>query len=190
MGRMSATHGTYRVSDGTKVEFSAALDAWVPIAHGALMETASRYNRLTTYLELTERVQHVSGIRTKMLIGNWSGKLLERVAQLAANSGEVPLTSLCVHQDGTIGQGYLRAPRTTPLGSDADVDVDALAARDRLLCYRKYAVDLPADGGVAMLTPKLAQARAKRAAQERPPAQLCPDHFMELSATGECSMCD
>jgi hypothetical protein len=27
-------------------------------------------------------------------------------------------------------------------------------------------------------------------AHERPPAKLCPDHFIELSATGQCSMCD
>jgi hypothetical protein len=185
---MSAPHGTYRVSDGAKVEFSDALDAWVPIAYDALLETARRYNRWTTYLELTERVQHVSGIRTRMLIGNWSGKLLERVAQLAADSGEVPLTSLCVHQDGTIGQGYLRAPKSVVV--DSETDVDKLAAEHRLLCYRKYAVDLPADGGVAALTPKVAEARARRVVKERPPARLCPDHFVELSATGECSMCD
>jgi hypothetical protein len=185
---MSATHGTFRVTDGAKVKFSDALDAWVPIACDALVETARHYNRWITYLELTERVQHVSGIRTRMLIGNWSGKLLERVAQLAAEEGEVPLTSLCVHQDGTIGEGYLRAPKSIPVDSEADVD--ELAAEHRLLCYRKYAVDLPADGGVAALTPKVAEARARRVAHKRPPAKLCPDHFMELSATGQCSMCD
>lgn len=185
---MSPAHGTFRVSDGAKVEFSDALEAWVPIAYDALVETARRYNGWTTYLELTERVQHVSGIRTRMLIGNWSGKLLERVAQLAANSGEVPLTSLCVHQDGTIGQGYLRAPKSIEV--DRESDVDKLAAEHRLLCYQKYAVDLPPDGGVAALTPKVAEARARRVAKERRPAKLCPDHFIELSATGECSMCD
>ena len=185
---MSVAHGTFRVSDGTKVEFSDALEAWVPIAYDALVETARRYNRWTTYLELTERVQQVSGIRTKMLIGNWSGKLLERVAQLAADSGEVPLTSLCVHQDGTIGSGYLRAPKSIPVEPEADVD--ELAAEHRWLCYRKYAVDLPPDGGTPALTPKVAEARARRVAQKRPPAKLCPDHFIELSATGVCSMCE
>jgi hypothetical protein len=187
-GAMAFTHGTFRISDGTKVEFSDALDAWVPIAHDALVETARKYNRLTTYLELTERVQQVSGIRTRMLIGNWSGKLLERVAQLAADSREVPLTSLCVHQDGTIGSGYLRAPKSIPVKPEADVD--ELAAEHRLLCYRKYAVDLPADGGNPDLTPKVAEARARRVAQQRSPAELCPAHFIELSTTGVCSMCE
>jgi hypothetical protein len=139
-------------------------------------------------LELADLVQQQSGIRTKMLIGNWSGKLLERVAQRAADSGEPPLTSLCVHQDGTIGEGYLPAPKS--VSSDPEADVDDLAAQHRLLCYRKYAEDLPADGGVATVTPKVAAARAKRAAQRRPPARLCPHHFIELSTTGECSMCD
>ncbi len=187
-GAMSQAPGTYRVSDGAKVEFSEALELWVPLAYDALIETARRYNGWTTYLELTEHVQQVSGVRTRMLIGNWSGKLLERVAQLAADRGEVPLTSLCVHQDGTIGVGYLRAPKSVEV--DPTADVDELSADHRLLCYRKYATDLPADGGSPALTPKVAEARARRKAQSRPEAKLCPVHFIELSSTGECGLCD
>jgi hypothetical protein len=137
---------------------------------------------------LTEHVQDVSDVRTRMLIGNWSGKLLERVAQLAADGGEVPLTSLCVHQDGTIGVGYLRAPKSVDV--DPSADVDELAAAHRLLCYRKYATDLPPNGGQPALTPQLAEARARRLATSRPSAKLCPEHFMELSVTGVCSLCD
>ncbi len=185
---MPPAPGTFRVSDGSKVEFAEALDLWVPLAYDALIETARRYNRWTTYLELTEHVQNVSGVRTRMLIGNWSGKLLERVAKLAADRGEVPLTSLCVHQDGTIGVGYMRAPKSVDV--DPAADVDELAADHRLLCYQKYAVDLPADGGKPALTPKVAEARARRTMQSRPTAKLCPKHFMELSTTGECSLCD
>lgn len=185
---MAPAPGTYRVSDSSAVDFSTALGLWVPLAYDLLIETARRYNRWTTYLELTEHVQLASGVRTRMLIGNWSGKLLERVAQSAANRGEVPLTSLCVHQDGTIGVGYLRAPKSVE--ADPAADVDELAAAHRLLCYRKYATDLPADGGKPALTPKLAEARAKRIATSRPPAKLCPHHNMELSATGVCGLCD
>ena len=160
---------------------------WVPLAYDALVETARRYNGWTTYLELTDQVQEASGVRTRMLIGNWSGKLLERVAQLAADKGEVPLTSLCVHQDGTIGVGYARAPKSVAV--DPGADVDEVAADHRLLCYTKYASDLPPDGGKPALTPKVAEARARRKAHSRPEAKLCPDHFMELSSTGECSLC-
>lgn len=186
--RVTVEHGTYRVADGSKVDFVDALSAWTPIAHEALIETARRYNGLTTYLALTEHVQEVSGVRTKMLIGNWSGKLLEQVAQLAADQGEPPLTSLCVHQDGTIGVGYRRAPKT--VDSDPGADVDDLAAEHRLLCYRRYALDLPADGGSASLTPQVAQARARRLPRSRSPRPLCPIHFIELPATGICGMCE
>lgn len=185
---MAPAPGTYRISDDSGVQFSEAMNLWVPLAYDWLIGTARRYNGWTTYLELTEHVQQVSGVRTRMLIGNWSGKLLERVAQLAANSGEVPLTSLCVHQDGTIGVGYARAPKSVDV--DLAADVDELAAAHRLLCYRKYASDLPADGGKAELTPKLAEARSRRVTTSRPPARLCPAHFIELSVTGVCSLCD
>lgn len=185
---MADAPGTYRVSDNSRVDFTSALGLWVPLAYDALIETARTYNGLTTYLELTERVQAQSGVRTRMLIGNWSGKLLERVAQLTVERDDVPLTSLCVHQDGTIGTGYLHAPKSVV--NDPNADVDDLAASHRLLCYRKYASDLPPDGGQARLTPQLVQARSRRSDADRPPAQLCPTHFMELSVTGVCSLCD
>ena len=71
---MASAPGTYRVSDFSQVDFSEALDLWVPLAYESLVETARQYNRWTTYLELTEQVQQASGVRTRMLIGNWSGK--------------------------------------------------------------------------------------------------------------------
>ena len=100
----------------------------------------------------------------------------------------MPITSLCVHQDGTIGGGYATAPQSVKV--DEDVDVDELAAAHRLLCYRKYAMDLPADGGEAALTPKLAAARARRDSTHRAPAALCPERFMELSRSGVCAACE
>lgn len=187
-GGMISAAGTYRTLDHSSVPFSDALGLWVPLAYDSLIDVARRYNGLTTYLELTEHVQRVSGVRTRMLIGNWSGKLLERVAQLAADRGEVPLTSLCVHQDGTIGAGYLRAPKAD--GVDGTGDVDEIAAYHRLLCYRKYASDLPDDGGTPALTPQVAEARERRRSASRPPAKRCPEHFLELSATGVCGLCE
>lgn len=72
-------------------------------------------------------MQQRSVIRTRQLINNWSGKLLERVAKPAVEKNEPPLTSLCVHQDGTIGDGYLGAPKS--VDSDLDGDVDDLPLR-------------------------------------------------------------
>lgn len=185
---MSSEHGTYFEADGSKAKFAHALAAWVPIAHEVLVQTAGTYNRTTTYKELTDVVQEHSGIRTKMLIGNWSGKLLEQVAVRAAEAGEPPLTSLCVHQDGTIGEGYARAPKSVP--SDPDADVDDLAAQHRLLCYRRYADDLPSDGGAPTLTPQVAKARSRHAKTGVKQRAICPVHFMELSATGVCAGCE
>lgn len=185
---MLSEHGTYFETDGAKAEFADALAAWVPIAHDSLVQTASNYNRTTTYKELTEAVQLRSGIRTKMLIGNWSGKLLEQVAVGAAAVGEPPLTALCVHQDGTIGAGYRQAPKS--VSSDPSTDVDDLAAHHRLLCYQRYAVDLPVDGGVPTLTPKVVESRARRAKGRERQRTVCPIHFMELSATGACAECE
>ncbi|HJG80596.1 MAG TPA: hypothetical protein K8V08_09325 [Brevibacterium senegalense] len=185
---MTSEHGTYSVSDGTRVDFADAMDRWVPLAHEILVQTAKTYNATTTYKQLTEAVQESSGIRTKMLIGHWSGKLLERVAQRAVDAGEPPLTSLCVHQDGTIGPGYLHAPRA--VADTPDADVEELAAEHRLLCYRRYAADLPADGGTPTLTAQVSAARSRRARTEPRPRATCPTHFVELSATGVCSDCD
>ncbi|WP_147233207.1 MULTISPECIES: hypothetical protein [Brevibacterium] len=184
---MTSQHGTYFEASGTKAKFSDALSAWVPIAYEILVQTASTYNQTLTYKDLTEAVQSRSGIRTKMLISNWSGDLLEQVARRAAAEGEPPLTSLCVHQDGTIGDGYRQAPKS--VSSDPDIDVEDLAAQHRLLCYQRYSSDLPADGGEPTLTRQVAEvsSRARLSATKR--RDVCPIHFVELPSTGICDDC-
>ncbi|MCD1286001.1 hypothetical protein CV023_09175 [Brevibacterium sp. CCUG 69071] len=188
MTNVSSPQGTYFEADGSKADFSEALHSWVTIAYELLIQTAQKYNRTLTYKEITEAVQARSGIRTKMLISNWSGKLLEQVAKRAAEAGEPPLTSLCVHQDGTIGDGYAQAPKA--VNSDPAADVEDLAAQHRLLCYQKFATDLPSDGGVPTLTPEVAAVRNRRTKNFDRQNAVCPTHFMELSATGVCAECD
>jgi hypothetical protein len=180
--------GTYRVADGARVEFADALAAWVPLAYDDLVATADRYHAYVTYLELSERVQELSGIRTRMLLTNWIGKLLEQVAARAKANGEPPLTSLCVHQDGTIGQGYARAPKSVV--DTPEEDIEYYAARHRLLCYQKYADDLPVGGGEPALTKAESERRARKAAQMPIRRALCPVHFTELPASGHCDYCD
>ena len=186
--RAASKYGTYIEATGAKADFAEAMTTWVPVAHALLVETARSYNRTTTYKELTDLVQTRSGIRTKMLIGHWSGRLLEAVAVRSADAGEPPLTSLCVHQDGTVGEGYRSAPKSVE--SNPASDVDDLAAAHRLLCYRRYATDLPADGGVPTLTQKVAATRSKRTKDTERRRAVCSVHFMELSATGVCPECD
>lgn len=45
---MTAPPGTYRIDDGSAVAFSAALAAWGPLAHEALIATARRYHAVIT----------------------------------------------------------------------------------------------------------------------------------------------
>jgi hypothetical protein len=180
--------GTYRVADRVRVQFADALAAWVPFAYNELLATARKYNAYVTYLELSEHVQELSGIRTRMLLTNWIGKLLEQVAIRAKANGEPPLTSLCVHQDGTIGAGYARAPKSV-IDTPGE-DIEYYAAQHRLLCYQKYAADLPTDGGHPALTKAVTQQRARKAAQEPVRPALCPVHFMELPASGRCDYCE
>jgi hypothetical protein len=181
------TPGTYRVADGARVEFSAAMTTWVPIAHEILPATASRYHSVITYSELSEEVQERSGIRTRMLLANWIGKLLENVAIDVKARAEPPLTSLCVHQDGSIGEGYARAPKSVagPVGDDIEV----AAADHRLLCHRAYAVDLPSDGGVAALTSQVVARRARLTPRVFAQPEACPNCRMTVPATGVCDEC-
>lgn len=181
--------GTFRVSDGGPVLWADAMALWVPLAHQELVRTASRYNEVITYGELAKQVQSHSGVHTRKLLPNWIGDLLERVAQLAADRGEPPLTALCVHQDGTIGEGYARAPKGsagTPGLEDEDIEV--YAAGHRLLCYRRYAADLPADGGAPTLTP--GEVARRRKAQAPALAPVCPVHHLQLPVSGICGLCD
>ena len=180
--------GTYRVADGTRVLFSDALAAWVPLAYDELLTTAEHYRAVITYGELSERVQKLSGTRTRMLLANWIGQLLGQVAARAKTNNEPPLTSLCVHQDGTIGEGYAGAPKSV-IDTPGE-DIEYYAAQHRLLCYQKYAKDLPADGGRPALTKAETERRARKTAREPAQREICSIHFVELPASGHCDYCD
>jgi hypothetical protein len=181
--------GTYRVADGTRVEFSDAMTEWIPLAYDDLIATARKYHAVTTYLELSEHVQKLSGIRTRVLLTNWIGKLLEAVAVRAKENGEPPITALCVRQDGTIGPGYARAPKSVV--GEPGADIELYAAEHRLLCYRKYAEDLPTDGGVPALTKAEIERRRWKASQAKVPRPraVCRTCFTELPASGRCDYC-
>lgn len=176
--------GIYRQSDQSPVSQAEALRLWVPFAFDELIVTAGKYNALVTYKELALRVQELSGIRTRVLITHWIGKLLEEVALLATTEGEPPLTSLCVRQDGTIGEGYAKA-----VGSDAGNDIELLSAEHRLACYQKYATDLPPGGGEVCLTPAERARRQPRRVPAATPDLVCPNCFVILPATKRCDDC-
>ena len=144
-------------ADGKTISHADARELWASAAYDKLKLVASRYNEVISYKQLALHVQDEIGIRTNQLITNWIGMMLENVAQRAADAEEPPLTSLCVYADGTIGPGYERAPKFAPRSTTADIEI--LAAEHRLLCYQRYAIDLPEDGGAPTLTPMVTMLR-------------------------------
>ena len=62
------TPGTYRVSDGSRVEFAAALAAWTTAAVPVLERVARTYHATMFYKELGDEVQYVTGIHTGVLL--------------------------------------------------------------------------------------------------------------------------
>lgn len=92
---------------------------------------------------------------------------------------------MCVRQDGTIGDGYATAPKS--VADEPGDDIEFYAATHRLLCYRAYADDVPADGGEPAVTAQEAGRATK--AQPAPKPAICPVHFVALPATGRCDDC-
>jgi hypothetical protein len=163
--------------------------AWTPIARSTLEGVARNYNSTISYSDLAEEVQCRSGIRTRMLMHYWIGDVLGRVARDCYANGQPLLSALCVHQDGTVGDGYAWALGETY--GDAPADLDMHAAKERLKCYRHFGASLPPDGGKPALTPKLAARRrvaATRAGKERR-RPVCPTCHLELPLSGQCDTC-
>lgn len=164
-------------------------EIWSAEARRVLIEVAGTYQRTATYQELADAIQDRTGVRTRNLLQNWIGKTLSRVGADCAHRGEPLLSSLCVSVNGTVGDGYAKSVRAT-YGIIPD-DLELHAAEERLRCYRHFgALDLPDDGGVAVLAPSVVSARARAQKRDRSRrrehATTCPDCFQVQSLTGTC----
>jgi hypothetical protein len=180
------TPGTWSVSTGAAVKWPTAVGGWSAAARPVLLDVAATYNNVITYKDLAEAVQATTGVRTLVLLPNWIGQVLEAVALDCLRRDDVLLTALCVHQDGTVGPGFSSAASHFSNGITPD-DPELYAADVRLLCYRKYAKDLPAGGGRPKLTPQ--EAARRRAAAPEPIPKLCPIHNTVLPRSGQCDDC-
>jgi len=182
------TPGTWRVSDESRVYFSAALAAWTAAATPELERIARIYHATVTYQDLGELVQDRSGIRTRMLLTYWIGKVLGGAARESHRRGQPSLSSLCVHGDGTVGDGYAEAVIENYGLAPAYIEMHA--AEERLRCYQFFGADLPPGGGVPTLTPQVAARRARGARQlPQPPQNLCPSCHIALPLSGICDNC-
>lgn len=183
--------GTYRADDESIVPFPEAVDAWVAVARTTLEKTAKSYGSYMTYKELAEEVQTGSGIRTRVLLTNWIGKVLSPLALSCHAAGEPLLSALCVRSDETVGPTYAAA-LVEINGGDPPDDVDMHAAIERLNCYRYFGAKLPEGGGKPTLTKKVAAARARAKKQVAPALATrpsCPICHLMLPITGQCDNC-
>ena len=186
------TPGTWH-DDASDVPFPMkdAKEAWAAVARPILERVAGDYHSTITYQELAQQVQDETGIRTRMLVHYWIGDVLGRVAR-QCHAEELPLlSSLCVNAEGSVGEGYGVALAGT-YGGELPDDLDVQAAAERLECYRRFATNLPSDGGRPALTPKLASTRAykrKMAARDEP-RPVCPTCNLQLPLTGVCDRCE
>jgi hypothetical protein len=185
----SADTDTTRLA--SEVGEDVARAAWAEAARELLLDAASRYRGVVTQRELADDAQARTGIHTNQRTQTWVGDVLTLVARECAERDEPNLASLCVDATGSVGSNYAATLLATS-GETPD-DADRHAAAVRLTCYQHFgAPDLPADGGLAALTPKLeaSRARSRKAAVAARPINMCPVCFMSIPVTGICVNCE
>jgi hypothetical protein len=177
--------------EASEVGDPAAREAWTEAARAELLDVAGKYQHVVTSKDLAALVQRRSGVRTNQRAHYWIGDILGRVSADCAERGEPLLSALCVNAEGSVGETYAAA--VLAIRGETPEDPDVHAAQERLALHQLFdAHGLPAEGGNAELTPRLAASRArarKLRIQERV-APTCPTCYTELPATGPCNYCD
>lgn len=191
---MEQAHDDATDSDGWRdaedIGTDAAHAAWAEAAREVLLEAARRYRGTVSHKDLAVQVQERSRVRTTRRSHYWLGDVLALVAAECVRRDEPLLPSLAVKADGTIAEGY--ADAVAEAHGQAPADRDDHAAIERLACHRHFdAPDLPADGGLAALTPLLEKRRAreKKVRLEERPVPICPSCSMQIPVTGVCDNC-
>lgn len=177
--------------DVADVGVAAARVEWAGAAREMLLVAAKKYQAVVQHKDIATGVQELTGIRTKQPTRHWIGGVLAEVSAESLRRGEPMLSALCVNPDESVFDGYAAivgaATGTTP------PDPDVHASHARLAAYRHFeATGLPADGGNAMIPPKLgaARARARKAAIAERPINKCPHCNLQTPANGICDTCD
>lgn len=174
------------VTDDVSTEDAHA--AWAEAAREMLIGTARRYHQVITTKDLAAGVQERTEITATQRTHYWIGDVLALVAAECAKRGEPNLSALCVNAEGSVGEWY-----AATVTDEAPSDLDRHAAVARLACYSHFeAANLPADGGVAVLTPKLSasRSRVRKATLAARPVESCPRCYMVLPAEGPCNNCE
>lgn len=167
-------------------------EIWAKAAYDILVDVAGEYHGVVEHTRLGEQIQERSGVTTTKVVRSWLGGTLELVVDRCLTEDIPPLTSLVVRRDtGMVGDMYDAVLTATGAGLIEDeMKREKHAAQSRLECYQwANAADLPADGGRAALTPKLAASAARKAKANRPAPKVCATCNMVLLPTGECDYC-
>ncbi|KAA0098888.1 hypothetical protein CIW49_13500 [Mycolicibacterium sp. P1-18] len=182
--------------DGNSVSLANAMELYVPVAFEELKQTAQTYGAFMTYKQLGDYVTTSTGIGYDATY-RWVGGLLGPIVWMCVEQNLPPLTSLVVNShDQSVGEGYAENFRASglpvPEGPDRLDILDDHAAASRLECYRFFGAELPFNGGIPMLTPRIKAARdVKRLkAKAEAPPKLCPVHRTVLPTTGRCDDCE
>ncbi len=186
---MSESEDTKLVSE--EVSTGVAHEAWASAARDLLIGTARRYHQVIAVKDLAAGAQERTHLTSTRRTHHWIGDVLELVAAECAARGEPNLTSLCVNTEGGVGASYARSVAAAT--GEEPTDPDAHAATTRLACYVYFgATGVPANGGVAVLTPKLSASRSRlrKAALDARPVDTCPRCYIVLPAQGGCNNCD
>ncbi|WP_101525586.1 hypothetical protein [Nocardioides houyundeii] len=169
----------------------AAREAWAEAGRAVLLDVAQRYQAVISHKQLAQEVQERTGITTTRLVHYWIGDVLGPIATECASREEPLLVSLCVNAQDSVGAAYANAVQAAR--GETPEDPEAHAAKERLACYRHFeAEDLPADGGRAALTPRVAATRdrARKVRFAERPIAVCPTCHQAPAATGVCDNCD
>lgn len=192
---LAETPGTWHDSDPTrKVEWPVAVAAWVHATEPVLEEVAATYGGSLTYDQLAQRLFDNTGYRTRMMLGQWIGKVLGPVQAATLTEGKPPLSALVVRAGtGGVGDGYVNHEH--PDGFASFAERQQAAARDRLTCYLTYCDHVPEDAAPQMtslfITKKTSLVQAERAPRSKPATapRTCPTHHVVLPASGRCDYC-
>lgn len=129
-------------------------ELWLRAAQDVLMSCARQYKSVVYFRDLGGLVEARSGVRPQGYL-TWMHTTLQTLTERCVRLNEPVLPALCVDEDGTATTGYVRAMKA--LGH-AESEIEQLAAKHRLRCYRHFnATGLPVDGGSLMLSEDLAR---------------------------------
>ncbi|PBB08252.1 hypothetical protein CKW39_10640 [Kocuria sp. WRN011] len=189
---MSRRPGTWHEPDSDiPFPFSEALEVWTDAAILILQDVASRFGGYITYGQLADRLFEKTQIRTRMRLSNWIGRPLGAVLEHCHAHGLPALSALVVRtQDGMVGDGFnefFRLKHRAHL--DDPLQLEWVAAQERLSCYRLYCADVPADA-TPMLTRQYVQRLDRKTSAPRTSQVLCSNCGMVLPTSGRCDWCD